>query len=75
MGKVTAADALRNYQVQCDPEGIEVQVSRQALEEVLRDFAKYKIALEEISIVPDQGGAGETLTYVVSLARKALGVN
>ena len=33
--KLTAADALRKWQKQCDPEGIEVQVSRQALDEVL----------------------------------------
>ena len=33
--KLTAADTLRKWQKQCDPEGIEVQVSRQALDEVL----------------------------------------
>lgn len=35
---MTALEALLKYQKQCDPEGMEVQVSRQALDEVLRDY-------------------------------------
>ena len=30
-----AIEVLRKYQKQCDPDGMEVQVSRQALDEVL----------------------------------------
>lgn len=37
---MTAVETLRKYQKQCDPEGIEVQVSRQALDEVLDDFER-----------------------------------
>jgi hypothetical protein len=36
---VNAADVLRKYQKQLDPEGIEVGVSRQALDEVLAKLA------------------------------------
>lgn len=35
---MSAYEVLRKYQKQCDPEGIEVQVSRQALDEVLDEL-------------------------------------
>ncbi len=40
MSDLTAVEALRKYQKQCDPEGIEVQVSRQALDEVLDEIER-----------------------------------
>ncbi len=46
---------LRNHQKQCDPEGIEVQVSRQALDETLdaierkdAEIARLRGALQEL---------------------------
>ena len=35
MSELTAVDVLRNHQKQCDFDGVEVQVSRQALDETL----------------------------------------
>ena len=40
--RITAVDALRKFQKQCDPEGIEVQVSRQALDEVLAEIERLR---------------------------------
>ena len=37
---MTATEVLRKHQKQCDEEGIEVQVSRQALDEVLDELEK-----------------------------------
>jgi hypothetical protein len=42
---MTAIEVLQTYQKQCDPEGVEVQVSRQALDEVLRDYERLTEAL------------------------------
>ena len=43
----TAIDALTNFQRQLDPEGIEVGVSRQALEEVLAENSRLQSELEQ----------------------------
>lgn len=43
---MTAAEVLRKYQKQCDPEGIEVQVSRQALDEVLDHLEKLQAVVD-----------------------------
>jgi len=48
--RITAVDALRKFQKQCDPEGIEVQVSRQALDEVLAEIERYRAALLECTM-------------------------
>ncbi len=45
---MNAAEVLRKYQKQCDPEGIEVQVSRQALDEVLDKIERLEGVLREI---------------------------
>lgn len=48
---MTAADVLRQYQKQIDMEGIEVGVSRQALDEVLEQFAAYEQRIADLEEV------------------------
>jgi DNA repair exonuclease SbcCD ATPase subunit len=43
-----AVEVLRKYQKQCDPEGIEVQVSRQALDEVLDEIERLQKQCEAL---------------------------
>ncbi len=45
---MNAAETLRKYQKPCDPRGIKVRVSRQALNEVLDEIKRLEGALREI---------------------------
>lgn len=44
---MTAIEALKKYQKQLDAEGVEVGVSRQALDEVLHDYEQLQQQLSE----------------------------
>jgi len=49
-----AIEMLRKYQKQCDPDGIEVQVSRQALDEVLDRIELFELKLRRCGIQYDK---------------------
>jgi len=50
----SAIEALRKWQILCDPEGIEVKVSRQALDEVLDRITVLTAQLEAVKPLPDK---------------------
>lgn len=48
MSDISAQAILRNFQTQLDPEGIEVGVSRQALNEVLQQLSQSQAEVDEL---------------------------
>lgn len=64
---MTAQEVLRKYQKQCDSEGIEVQVSRQALDETLDAFAR----LEDFAQRVCACDVGNTLMYQKIVEQKS----
>ena len=54
-----ATDVLRKYQKQCDPDGYEVQVVRQALDEVLDRIAELEAENARLRAALNEPESGE----------------
>ena len=70
MSDVTALEVLRKRQRQLDFDGVEVGVSRQALDEVLDEIDRLRAVLQRIADMPVDGY--ESTIPVRSIARVAL---